>query len=105
MLQFELSENGREMAIRVEDRKFDITMAAEFRRQLNAHWADTVEDVQVDFSNVEFIDSSGVGALVSVHKRLAEKGRAVTIVNPCPAVLSVIELLRLHRVFQLVHQS
>lgn len=105
MLEFELSEDGRQLMIRVEDRKFDITMATEFRRQLNGHWVDTIEDVQVDFSNVEFIDSSGVGALVSVHKRLAEKGRAVTIVNPCPAVLSVIELLRLHRVFNLVHHG
>lgn len=105
MLQFEHSEDSRLLLIRVDDRKFDITMATEFRRQLNARWADTIEDVQIDFSQVEFIDSSGVGALVSVHKRLAEKGRAVTIVNPCPAVLSVIELLRLHRVFNLVHRS
>jgi len=105
MLEFELSEDGRLLQIRVEDRKFDITLATEFRRQLNDHWADGIEDVRIDFSKVEFIDSSGVGALVSVHKRLAEKGRAVTIVNPCPAVLSVIELLRLHRVFNLIHPS
>jgi anti-sigma B factor antagonist len=103
MLEFELSEDGRLLQIRVEDRKFDITLATEFRRQLNDHWVDGIEDVRVDFSKVEFIDSSGVGALVSVHKRLAERGRAVTIVNPCPAVLSVIELLRLHRVFNLIH--
>jgi len=105
MLHFEFSEGNQQLRIRVDDRKFDITMATEFRRQLNAHWTDDIDDVRVDFSKVEFIDSSGVGALVSVHKRLAEKGRAVTIVNPCPAVLSVIELLRLHRVFNLAHEG
>ncbi|NJK88293.1 MAG: STAS domain-containing protein [Myxococcales bacterium] len=78
-----------------------MTTAADFRRQINEQWAPTITDVAVDFSKVEFIDSSGVGALVSVHKRVAEKGSAVTLVNPCPAVLSVIELLRLHRVFNL----
>lgn len=101
MLHFEFSEGNRQLLIRVDDRKFDITMATEFRRELKSRWTDDIDDVRVDFTKVEFIDSSGVGALVSVHKRLAEKGRAVTIVNACPAVLSVIELLRLHRVFNL----
>lgn len=102
MFEFEFTKDRREVTIRVQDKKFDITSAADFREQVGKNWSDTVENVVMDFSRVEYVDSSGVGALVSVHKRVAEKGNAVTILNPCPAVLSVIELLRLHRVFSLV---
>lgn len=104
MFDFELSEDERAMMIRVKDVKFDITLAPEFRRQVDAEWRDTIENVSIDFGSVEFIDSSGVGALVSVHKRVAPKGSALRIESPSPAVTSVIELLRLHRVFELSEQ-
>jgi anti-anti-sigma factor len=102
MFQFEFSPDDRVLTIEVRDDKFDITSAADFRREVRKYWRDGVEEVVMDFSQVQFVDSSGVGALVSVHKRVAEKGNAVTLKNCCPAVTSVIELLRLHRVFNLV---
>ncbi|MGF1511596.1 MAG: STAS domain-containing protein [Myxococcota bacterium] len=103
MFEFVFSEDEKVLTIRVRDSKFDITSAADFRQQVKAHWKPSVDEVVMDFSQVEFVDSSGVGALVSVHKRVAEKGNAVILLNPCPAVVSVIELLRLHRVFTIRH--
>ena len=104
MFEFELSPDQRALTIRVRDQKFDITLAPGFRAEVESKWQESIESVTVDFETVEFIDSSGVGALVSVHKRLAPKGRALRIRNPGPAVTSVIELLRLHRVFELVEE-
>lgn len=102
MFEFELSPDERALRIRVVEKKFDITLAPEFRSQVEAAWRDSIEAVVVDFATVEFIDSSGVGALVSLHKRVAPKGSVLRIEQPGPAVTSVIELLRLHRVFELV---
>ncbi|HJL42304.1 MAG TPA: STAS domain-containing protein [Myxococcales bacterium LLY-WYZ-16_1] len=101
MFQFEFSDDGRQLVITIRDRKFDITTAPEFRQQIQAQWTGDIQNVAVDLSQVEFVDSSGIGALVSVHKRVADRGSAMTIRNACPAVISVIELLRLHRVFRL----
>lgn len=101
MFEFHIINGGRTMSIVVRDEKFDITLAPEFRRQVEDAWRPDIEEVVVDFSSVDFIDSSGVGALVSVHKRVAPHGGALTLQNPGPAVTSVIELLRLHRVFHL----
>jgi len=39
------------------------------------------EDVILDFSKVEFIDSSGLGALVFLHKRLVLNGHKLRIVG------------------------
>ena len=102
MFRFQLSEDQRSLTILVEEQKFDITLASGFRQQVDDVWKDSIESVTVDFTSVEFIDSSGIGALVSVHKRVAVKGSALKIINPSPGVTSVVELLRLHRVFNMV---
>ena len=39
------------------------------------------EDVVLDFSKVEFVDSSGLGALVFLHKRLVSKGHKLRVVG------------------------
>lgn len=36
-------------------------------------------DVVIDLSRVDFVDSSGVGALVFLYKRLAERERSLTL--------------------------
>ncbi len=39
------------------------------------------EDVVLDLSRVEFVDSSGLGALVFLHKRLVSKGHKLRVVG------------------------
>lgn len=39
------------------------------------------EDVQIDMRNVEFIDSSGIGGLVFLFKRLKMNARRLYIIN------------------------
>ena len=45
------------------------------------HLAEADEDVVLDFSKVEFVDSSGLGALVFLHKRLVAKGHKLRVVG------------------------
>lgn len=53
------------------------------------------QDVVIDMSNVEFIDSSGVGGLVFIYKRLLESGRKLTLVNLPPQADQLLTFLRL----------
>lgn len=52
-------------------------------KQLRSEFENVAEnddrDVSVDMSQVEFIDSSGIGALVFLFKRLTAAGRALDI--------------------------
>jgi anti-anti-sigma factor len=56
--------------------------------------------VVVDLRPVEFVDSSGIGALLNLYKRLPA-GSTVRLQGVQPAVQTVLELLRLHRVFEI----
>jgi anti-anti-sigma factor len=57
--------------------------------------------VTVDMSNVESIDSSGLGILVLVYKRAAERGLRVRLQGLRPHVRELLELTRLGPLFDL----
>jgi anti-sigma B factor antagonist len=43
--------------------------------------AEADEDVVLDLARVEFVDSSGLGALVFLHKRLVSNGHKLKVVG------------------------
>ena len=58
--------------------------------------------IDVDLSSTSFIDSSGLGVLIGLHKAMVSKNGSIRIVNPTDSVQQVLELTRLHRVFEIV---
>jgi anti-sigma B factor antagonist len=50
------------------------------------------EVLRVDLSEVTFMDSSGAGLLVALHRTNDAHGRHIEVVDPSPAVRRVIEL-------------
>ncbi len=61
--------------------------------------AEAGEDVVLDLSKVEFVDSSGLGALVFLHKRLVSKGHTLKIVGLKGQPLQLFSNLHLLPVF------
>ncbi len=55
----------------------------------------------VDLSQVRFIDSSGLGALLSGFKNAGLRQGSLTLAGLQPRVQSMFELTRLHRVFEI----
>jgi anti-sigma B factor antagonist len=58
-------------------------------------------DVILDLSEVDFVDSAGVGVLVSVFKRTRLRGRRAAFVGVRPGVRAVLAILRLDQIFEL----
>jgi len=58
-------------------------------------------NIIVQLEKVRFIDSSGLGALLSGHKNAAAKFGKLALVNIQQQVLSMFELTRLNRVFEI----
>ncbi len=87
------------LTVRVSVKRFDATYIGDFRDKLNRLPGRIFDEVRIDLDGVEMIDSSAVGALLGVQKKVGDPGRRMIVENAHPAVVSVIELLRLHRVF------
>jgi anti-sigma B factor antagonist len=60
--------------------------------------------VILDLSNVTFVDSSGIGALVATSRSLSANDGELRLVGLSPAVQTVFELTRLYRAFE-IHGS
>jgi len=61
--------------------------------------------VVVDLSGVEFCDSTGMNVLLSAMKRARERGGALDLAGPQPAVRKVLQVTGLDSVFNVVEDS
>jgi anti-sigma B factor antagonist len=91
------SDQGDETVLRIEG-ALDALSAPELRPTLDALVAERRADVVVDLSALRLIDSSGVGALVSLYKRVREHGGHVRIVNLTDQPAAIFRLLKLDSV-------
>jgi anti-anti-sigma factor len=55
------------------------------------------QEIEIDLSQVQFLDSSGVGAIVYLYKRLIERERQMRIENATGQPLEIINLLRIDK--------
>lgn len=76
---------------------FDALAAETTRQELVDIAASWKGNVSVDMSQVNFLDSSGVGALVFLSKRMAEKSQTVSLTGVSGQPGEVIQMLRIDR--------
>ena len=76
--------------------------APDVKNQLRLHFTDGLTDIDFDCTILDFIDSSGLGALISMQKLANERGGKLRLLSPKPSVIQVLELTRLHRVFEII---
>lgn len=83
----------------------DAQSARWMRDEAQTHLLD-LKAIEVDLSETEMLDSSGLGGLVSLHKMAATHngGVPVRVINPTPSIQQLLELTRLHRLFEIVKQ-
>ena len=61
--------------------------------------------VEVNCSCLEFIDSSGLGAFLHTHNSLPEERRPVRLTGVGAKVLTILELMQVHRIFEIETRS
>lgn len=76
--------------------------AATFRNDMMEHLRAGENCFEIDMTQLRYIDSSGLGVLVTMHKKAAEQGGSVTIKGLTGSVKELFELTRLDKVFNLV---
>ncbi|GAA2364214.1 STAS domain-containing protein [Dactylosporangium salmoneum] len=79
--------------------ELDVATAPELRAYLHKLIDDGASTLVVDLSDVGFLDSTTLGVLISVHKRLAEAGGLVELVIPHARLLRIFQITGLDRVF------
>ena len=83
------------------DGALDALTAREIRPIFDQVVAEKPKRVTVDLEALTLIDSSGVGAIVSLFKRVKADGGQVVVVRAHDQPLAVLKLLKLDRIFGL----
>jgi len=99
-MQIEVRENTEKIEIIVSG---DIEMMTikNFKQRLFDIGQNTDLDIEIDLSAVDYIDSSGVGVLISLLKLQKKKGKNLIINKVSSKVLNVLKLSSLSDVFSI----
>jgi anti-sigma B factor antagonist len=92
------TDHGDETTLTI-DGTLDAVTAPELRPVLDALVAEGRRKIVVDLASLRLIDSSGVGVLVSLFKRVRAYGGEVSLEGLRDQPLAIFKLLRLDRVF------
>lgn len=99
-MRFERIDQEDETTLRIEG-SLDAMSTPELRPVIDQLVADKRTRVFVELSSLRLIDSSGVGAIVSLYKRQRAQNLEVVIQGLKDQPLAIFKLLRLDRVFNL----
>jgi anti-sigma B factor antagonist len=97
-MKYSRTDQGEETTLRIEG-TLDAVTAPDLRGVVDKLVTENRPAVTLDLSSLRLIDSSGVGVIVSLFKRVRANGGQVRIVGLNDQPRAVFRLLRLDRVF------
>lgn len=89
------------MVINVKEERLDAHNSGDLKSEMQKLFEEGTKNILVDLKDVRFIDSSGLGALVSGFKNAISHQGSLKLSSLQPQVKSMFELTRLHRVFEI----
>ena len=81
--------------------ELDAANSGELKNEI-APILDDNKKMVVDLSRLRFIDSSGMGAMLSCLRRVSSKGGDLKLCGMSKQVRAAFELVRMHRIFDIL---
>ncbi len=97
-MDLRLEQREGTLIIQVAEARIDAASAIRFKDAMREAMAGPAPRVILDLSQVAFLDSSGLGAVVAVMKMLAPE-RQLELCGLTPVVEKVFRLTRMDRIF------
>ena len=88
------------LTITVEDSRIDAAVAIQFKDRMRELTSDGPAAILLDLHRVDFIDSSGLGAIVAAMKQLGD-GQRLDLAGLTPNVERVFNLTRMNTIFDI----
>jgi anti-sigma B factor antagonist len=99
-MQVEDRKEGDVLVVKLLGARLDAKNADEFRSTISGYISGGNERIVLDMSQVDFVDSSGLGAMVSVLKSLGNENR-LGICGTQESVMRMFKLTRVNKVFNI----
>jgi anti-sigma B factor antagonist len=102
-MNISLDTRGPDLLLTVEEPRIDAASAVQFKDEMRRLAGEGAGRVVLDLGRVEFLDSSGLGAIVGVMKLLGAE-RQLELLGLTPNVAKVFRLTRMDTVFP-IHET
>ena len=97
----DVTDHGNAVVVEVKEERLDAHNSNEFKSQMLSLFEAGSNNMIIHLKGVRFIDSSGLGALVSGFKNATARNGSPKPGGMQTQVTSMFELTRLHRVFEI----
>ncbi len=104
ILEVVSAEDGEQVTVSLRG-ELDLSTVGKVQEELNRAEASDATVVVLDLSNLTFLDSTGLRAVVTAHERAAEQGRRFVIVRGPDAVQRVFTITRLEERLEMVDDA
>ncbi|WP_425539114.1 STAS domain-containing protein [Microaceticoccus formicicus] len=79
----------------------DIYTSPEFSKGILNEFEKNGKDIVIDASQLDYIDSTGLGAFISVYKALTESSKTIKLINVKPNVKKIFVITELDKLFKI----
>ncbi|MBP8690652.1 MAG: STAS domain-containing protein [Sedimentibacter sp.] len=99
-LEIESMLQGKDIVIRPIG-EVDIYTSPELKNNVLSLIEDKKTDIVIDGESLDYIDSTGLGVLMCIYKKLQEKNLNFKIVNLKPNIYKLFDITGLNKVFDI----
>ena len=99
-MQIETKSAGAVLVVKPTAKRLDAQAVTDFKEQMAGFISGGNHHIALNLADVDFIDSSGLGAIVSSLKKVGTEGEMV-ICGAKETVMALFKLTRMHRVFRI----
>lgn len=93
------STSGKQHTIKIIEGRFDFSVQSDFRKAYEK--AVTNSQFVIDFSNVEYMDSSALGMLLLLHDYAGTEKADVSLNNCRSEIKNILEISNFHKLFKI----
>ncbi|MFB9222935.1 STAS domain-containing protein [Paracoccus cavernae] len=103
-MKLSISSQEDRQIVTIEEARLDAAIATAFKDRMREILPQAGAGIILDLSQVNFMDSSGLGAVIAVLKAMPE-GRELQLAGLTPNVERVFRLTHMNSVFKIIGQA
>jgi len=101
-MKFSVENKNDSKLIILDVEKFDVSNMQEIKKGIVTEVEENPNNTTLDFSNVDFVDSSGLSVVISLFKQLKSLDLELTLSGLKEQPMELIEITQLHKIFKIV---
>ena len=97
-IKLKLDENKNNWII-IPEGEIDIYTSPKFKQKVLDAFDENPHDLLLDFIKLEYMDSTGLGSLIYILKKVKEKDKKIYIENIKPNIKKLFDITKLDKLF------